>query len=123
MPHPRKLGLPSLAALLSFLSFPFTTFAEPTSPALVRDINPGVNREERSGEPQAFVEKDGLVYFHNFDPAHGEEVWRTDGTEEGTFLFKDFLPGPDGSSAGSSMFVVGDSLYFLGFDGERLKLW
>lgn len=124
MPHPRKLALPSLAALLSFLSFPFTAFAQPTSPALVRDINPGVNREERSGEPQIFIEKDGIVYFHNFDPAYGEEVWQTDGTEEGTFLFKDFAPGPDSSSAGGSTFVVGDSLYFFGFDGDqRFVLW
>ena len=120
MPYPRRRVLP----LLVLAVFPTAALPQATPPALVRDINPGLNREERSGEPQNFVEMGGIVYFHSFDPAHGEELWRTDGTEGGTWLFKDFLPGPNSSYAGASTLVVGKTLYFLVSNGsERYDLW
>ncbi|MFP5288603.1 MAG: hypothetical protein ACLGI9_22900, partial [Thermoanaerobaculia bacterium] len=110
MPYPRR-ALPLLVLAL----FPAAALPQ-TVPTLVRDINPGLNREERSGEPQLFVEMGGIVYFHSFDPAHGQELWRTDGTAEGTWLLKDVLPGVAssyaGSYAGASTLVIGDTLYF-----------
>ncbi|HEX3130877.1 MAG TPA: ELWxxDGT repeat protein [Thermoanaerobaculia bacterium] len=45
-----------------------------------------------------FVEAGGRVYFRASDPAHGDELWSTDGTPEGTALVKDIAPGPLGSS-------------------------
>jgi ELWxxDGT repeat protein len=44
-----------------------------------------------------FTELDGRVYFAAADAAHGEEIWSTDGTPEGTELMKDIAPGPLGS--------------------------
>ena len=43
-----------------------------------------------------FVEWNGLVYFAADDGINGYELWRTDGTEAGTALVADLLPGPDG---------------------------
>lgn len=37
------------------------------------------------------------MYFAAADAAHGEEIWSTDGTPEGTELMKDIAPGPLGS--------------------------
>ncbi len=40
----------------------------------------------------------GLVLFRARDGVHGRERWRTDGTDEGTFMLADTCPGPcDGS--------------------------
>ncbi|MCH7596105.1 MAG: hypothetical protein IID35_06040 [Planctomycetes bacterium] len=31
------------------------------------------------------------------DDVHGQELWVSDGTEEGTYMVIDLVPGPDGS--------------------------
>ena len=123
MPHPRARALQSLAVLsLSLVLFPTLALPEPTAPALVRDINPGLGPEERSGEPRGFVDIGGIVFFNSFDPAHGEEIWRTDGTEEGTWLVKDLLPGRIGSDPILS--VAGDTLYLRAWNGlDSHELW
>ncbi|MEZ5038386.1 MAG: MopE-related protein [Saprospiraceae bacterium] len=48
----------------------------------------------RSSRPGGFLEVDGQVFFQADDVAHGEELWVTDGTNEGTMLVKDTRPGP-----------------------------
>ncbi|MEZ6121873.1 MAG: hypothetical protein R3C49_01715 [Planctomycetaceae bacterium] len=53
---------------------------------------------------------DGLV-FTLTDPIHGDEVWITDGTRDGTMLLADVFPGP-GGSAPQDYVRVGDMLYF-----------
>lgn len=41
----------------------------------------------------------GILYFAGDDGAgNGEELWRSDGTEAGTYLVKDIQPGPAGSA-------------------------
>jgi ELWxxDGT repeat protein len=72
---------------------------------MVKDIRQGPDspfgrHDTNSGETHlgwAHVESGGLMYFLADDGEHGIEVWRTDGTEAGTFLLKDILPGPQGS--------------------------
>jgi ELWxxDGT repeat protein len=56
--------------------------------------------------------KDGITYFINSDPAHGAEIWRTDGTPQGTRLAFDLVPGP--GSAGQPLLdgIVGERLIF-----------
>lgn len=65
------------------------------------------------------------------DGIHGTELWRTDGTEQGTFLVRDIFPGPGGSifeyyPAGA---VLGSFVYFAARDGyfeegsSGLELW
>ena len=40
-----------------------------------------------------FVLFDSKLFFAANDGTHGSELWSTDGTEEGTALFKDISPG------------------------------
>jgi ELWxxDGT repeat protein len=39
----------------------------------------------------------GIVYFHADDMIHGSELWRSDGTETGTYMLMDIRQGPQGS--------------------------
>ncbi|MBN8233054.1 hypothetical protein JYK02_36625 [Corallococcus macrosporus] len=85
--------------------------ADVARPFLVKDLSPGV----RPGLPH--VRLDGraqlgaYTYFAADDGIHGWELWRTDGTPEGTSLVTDLLPGREGSDP-SPLVRMGDSLYF-----------
>jgi|GEM_PF-5169434 len=52
--------------------------------------------------------EDGDVLFSGLNADTGNELWRTDGTNEGTYLVKDILPGPDSSGPN----------HFWQFDGK-----
>ncbi|MDO9357334.1 MAG: hypothetical protein Q7T55_26790 [Solirubrobacteraceae bacterium] len=58
----------------------------------------------------------GFAYFVANDDVNGNELWRTDGTNEGTRLVQDLRPGPASSAASNSnphrLTVVGDRLFF-----------
>lgn len=60
---------------------------------MVKDINPGA----ASGSPALFFGLNGtatpLVFFIANSPDYGVELWRTDGTVEGTTLVADIAPG------------------------------
>ena len=63
------------------------------------------------------------VIFVGADEAHGRELWRTDGTPEGTVLVKDIAKGPD-SSRITGFYEWRGELYFPADDGECGKeLW
>lgn len=68
---------------------------------------------------------DNVLYFTFDDGVSGEELWRTDGTEEGTRLVKDIAPGATSSVAYDRYFTkVGNTLFFFANDGEHGKeLW
>lgn len=55
-----------------------------------------------------------LLYFCAEDGEHGLELWVTDGTTDGTQLFKDLIPGPEGSGV-QDLLAVGESLFFTAF--------
>ena len=57
-------------------------------PRLVKDINPG----EFSSFPFGLHEFNGELYFGAFDPDHGRELWKTNGTSDGTVLVADIFP-------------------------------
>jgi ELWxxDGT repeat protein len=61
---------------------------------LVKDIIPGYGLEtEFAVDSSSLRALAGLLLFAAFDDDHGLELWRSDGTEAGTFLVKDILPG------------------------------
>src|SRR6185295_3105747 len=86
-------------------------------PHLVVDLN---RQSARVDFPFPFslegsVEHDGARYFIGHDPQHGDEIWRTDGTPDGTSRLVDLCPGSCGSESEPLTFFHG-SLYFLGDD-------
>ncbi|WP_163995216.1 ELWxxDGT repeat protein [Pyxidicoccus caerfyrddinensis] len=63
------------------------------------------------------------LYFAADDGGYGRELWKTDGTAEGTVLVKDIRPGPVGSEL-LRFITVGRTLYFVADDGEHgFELW
>ena len=97
--------------------------------ALVKDLVPGSNgslipfyssaagRWAVAGETLYFVSYSGLAQ------GSGMELWKSDGTAEGTVLVKDILPGA-GSSAPEQLTAVGDNVYFTASDGVHgRELW
>ena len=82
---------------------------------LVKDISPHRNGSiASSSRPRSFVNYKEHVYFAAYDSTHGEELWKSDGTEDGTVLVKDVLPGTAGRVF--DLAVVGDLLYFTAPD-------
>lgn len=81
----------------------------------------------RSSNPDHFVFGDTIAYFQATTIANGEEIWRTDGTNAGTFLLRDIVPGPESPAElyANSLTVVGDTAFFRVRSplGGNFKLW
>lgn len=58
----------------------------------------------------------GELFFTASDNLHGAELWKSDGTPEGTTLLKDINEGPIGSNP-QSFFAYEDKLYFTATTG------
>lgn len=79
---------------------------------LVRDIAPGIE----SSEISAMISFGELLVFRANDGVHGSEIWRSDGTEQGTFMIRDIRPGSTGSDI-QRFHLVDDKLLFAAHDG------
>lgn len=86
---------------------------------LLKDIAPGPGY---SG-PNGWTIAGTYAYFFAATPDTGYEMYRTDGTPEGTILLKDINPGTAGSSPGI-LTSVGPALFFSANDGlHGAELW
>jgi ELWxxDGT repeat protein len=72
----------------------------------------------------------GNLVFYEVDDGHGgADLWRTDGTFDGTLLLKHVVPDPANQGSGSNgpafqnMSVQGGILYFSADGGEGRELW
>jgi ELWxxDGT repeat protein len=73
------------------------------------------------GNSQSYMYVHGIVYFRAGDH-RGSELWRTDGTAEGTILVKDIAP--DGHSLAAPLLAFGEKLLFTANDGSTgEELW
>jgi ELWxxDGT repeat protein len=90
---------------------------------MVKDINSGA---DGSG-PGNLTDVNGTLFFTAFDPTHGRELWRSNGTAAGTRMVKDINPG-----AGSSIDLIhsfpltriNGIAFFPARDGsDRRELW
>jgi ELWxxDGT repeat protein len=103
---------------------------------MVKDINPGNNSSfywipDASPSTTAIyphhemlmVHGDSLYFAADAGEQYGVEVWRTDGTVNGTELVIDIVPGSE-SSWPNRFFSFGDKLYFTSYSEERgRQLW
>ncbi len=104
-------------AFLSLLVLPLAVLSQQFS--LLKDVNPGVNGSTYLGP----ININGVLFFRPDDGVHGDELWKTDGTEAGTILVKDIYPGPYGSTA-SNFTNVNGVLFFRANDGVHgEELW
>lgn len=73
--------------------------------------------------PSSLTNVYGTLLFTADDGSHGYEVWKSDGTEAGTTLVQDIMPGA--ASSNSSQFtVVDDKVFFAATDDQvGTELW
>ncbi|MCS7062052.1 MAG: hypothetical protein RMN25_12935 [Anaerolineae bacterium] len=98
-----------------------------TGTFMLKDIYPGVNSygNPNSSHPAMMtLGAEGVVYFCADDGTHGREVWRTDGTPDGTWRVADIRPSVESSDPQLMLFSNG--LLFLiadGGNGAGRELW
>ncbi len=92
---------------------------------MVADINPGIY----DGSLQYYTDLtnvNGTLFFVADDGTHGNELWKSDGTADGTVMVKDITPGNDGSFSylGFDMTDVNGTLFFTASDDTHgYELW
>jgi ELWxxDGT repeat protein len=85
---------------------------------LVKDIN-----LSGSSNPQFLTDVNGTLYFSATDALHGTELWKSDGTADGTVMVKDINPGIEGSNP-ENLVQVSGVLYFSAPDAlHGTELW
>ncbi|HEX4495532.1 MAG TPA: ELWxxDGT repeat protein [Thermoanaerobaculia bacterium] len=123
---PRVALIVLLSALAAVPAFAAVT---PPPPFLVADLNSLPVESDAFPPADAWysdphgVELNGILYFAAADPAHGQELWRSDGTAAGTWRVSDVRPGPAGSNP-RNLTVHQGRLYFTADDGVRgTEVW
>src|SRR3954453_678021 len=88
------------------------------TPTIVKDINPS-----GSSNPGPVMALGNIVLFAADDGVHGRELWRSDGTNAGTYMVSNIRAGSAGSDP-MLMAVAGGYLYFQACDGSHgRELW
>ena len=97
----------------------------PEGTALIRDIAPETWWSDawRGPCPGDSAPSNEIVYFSADDGIHGEELWRTDGTSEGTFLVADIERGPEGSTPVGLVSVDGRIVFAATTRAHGRELW
>lgn len=89
---------------------------------LVKDINPGGSGSNGFYRNGVIVYNEN-IFFSASDSVNGQELWKTDGTESGTILVKDILPGIEGTIP-ENFIVVNNILLFSAYDYVNgTELW
>jgi ELWxxDGT repeat protein len=93
------------------------------APHLVADLNRGPNTEGETVFVGLSAAGLPILAFQGYDPDHGAELWRSDGTPEGTFRLTDVCAGRCGADP-RTIQAVGGRLYFTAVDGvSGRELW
>lgn len=102
--------------ILFFLAFEIEVNAQ--EPFLVKDINP----QSAWSSPRKLTDVNGTLFFEAFNGLGGE-LWKSDGTANGTVMVKDIFPGPSNSDI-NNMKNINGTLYFRANDGVHgVELW
>ncbi len=100
---------------------------------LVKDIRPGTvpgpysTTVPAGSNPAQLTVAGNTLFFTADDGSHGPELWKSDGTSDGTSLVKDIETGSSPYLTGSSpagLFAVGNSVFFAATDHfSGTELW
>jgi ELWxxDGT repeat protein len=91
--------------------------------ALVYDILPGSASSFPSFFSPWLTDGGTVLFFVANDDVHGRELWRSDGTTEGTALVYDIWPGAESAAPGELAYTQG-VLFFAADDGTHgRELW
>jgi ELWxxDGT repeat protein len=86
---------------------------------MLKDIYPGGG----SSTPSFLTDVNGTLYFSANNRTEGRELWKSDGTEEGTELVKDVRPG-NASSNVAKIVSFNNGILFVANDGDTgYELW
>jgi ELWxxDGT repeat protein len=109
----------------------FRTDGTSSGTVMIKSIRAGGDAFEGTGSG-AMMHKlpNGIVLLYANDGVHGAELWRSDGTDDGTYMVKDIREGSLGSlgagtSAAEVFFPVGDGsqVMFQAHDGIHGLEW
>jgi ELWxxDGT repeat protein len=93
----------------------------PDGTTLVRDIRVGSQGSFHAGVygDVQLIGVGNTLFFIADDGVHGFELWRSDGTPDGTMLVRDIHPGSGSALTGNeTLAVMNDTLYFIANSGE-----
>ena len=115
---PRRIVAPIGMAMILVALVAASPAAAASGPYLVKDIN-----TSGSSSPIELTEMNGILYFNAKGGGKGRELWRSDGTSDGTRRVKDIRPGSGGGSPWD-MAAIDGRLYFSADDGVNgRELW
>ena len=115
----RPLSMSLAALVLLALALPAVL---PAEPYLVKDLNTAPQSEYGDVNLADRGIDSGVTYFAASDPAHGIELWRSDGTPGGTERLTDICAGRC-SSLPAAITVRAGRVFFKandGFSGDEL---
>lgn len=88
------------------------------------DIWPGLNTSDPNGsDANKMAALGDILLFGANDGSTGPELWRSDGTPEGTFLVADLTPGPWGSEPNDLTEAGGLGFFWRFGETFELELW
>ncbi len=101
---------------------------------MVKDIYPGESASAgypggifyypNSSYPGSFTDFNGTLFFTANDGVHGYELWKSDGTADGTTIVKDILLSPYTNGSNPFRFTdVNGTLFFMAHDTAGTRLW
>ena len=97
------------------------TFCSRFVTQMVKEVNSEGSSHGRLGYDTTIG---NTLFFSAYDPTHGRELWKTDGTAMGTMMVKDINSGNAGSHIYWNARAVGNTLYFSANDGVNgYELW
>jgi ELWxxDGT repeat protein len=88
----------------------------------VADINVGAGHGDPLESSLGAFVLNGVAYFGADDGVHGIQLWRSDGTAAGTFLFMNLVPAGDNANL-EMVGTLGGRGLFAARVGTALRLW
>jgi ELWxxDGT repeat protein len=89
--------------------------AIPQNPNLVKDIS--INSVYQPGSnPEVFCHIGDISFFVAYTREACYELWRTNGTDSGTFMLADITPGEGGYYLVNGFAIGNNKLYFISSD-------